>query len=160
MLFTHDTEASLLAAVALVNSAAEPDTMTTVGELTAFLDEHEFTGRRVGDDAELAAVRDLLPTIVWDRPKQGFTLPFDRWMRRELHDEMESVFTLTLAGAVGMEPGAVRRVWEDFQLRRNGVTWSRAWALYTLLRWARDNEARLAVPERVARPRARAMVEA
>jgi predicted RNA-binding Zn ribbon-like protein len=63
VLFTHDTEASLLAAVALVNSAAEPDTMTTVGELTTFLDEHEFTGTRVGDDAELSAVRDLRPRL-------------------------------------------------------------------------------------------------
>ena len=41
MLFTHDTEAALVAAVALVNSAVEPDTLTTGAELTAFLDEHE-----------------------------------------------------------------------------------------------------------------------
>jgi predicted RNA-binding Zn ribbon-like protein len=63
VLFTHDTEASLLAAVALVNSAAEPDTMTTLDELAAFLDEHEFTGERVGDESELAAVRDLRPRL-------------------------------------------------------------------------------------------------
>ena len=44
MVFTHDTEASLLAAVALVNSADEPDTLTTAEELDGFLDEHEFTG--------------------------------------------------------------------------------------------------------------------
>ena len=35
MVFTHDTEAALLAAVALVNSAEEPDTLTTVEELAA-----------------------------------------------------------------------------------------------------------------------------
>ena len=34
----------MLAAVALVNSAEEPDTLTTVEELAGFLDEHEFTG--------------------------------------------------------------------------------------------------------------------
>ncbi|MBO0845345.1 MAG: CGNR zinc finger domain-containing protein [Nocardioides sp.] len=63
MVFTHDTEASLLATVALVNSAEAPDTLTTPEELVAFLDEHEFTGTRVGDAAELAAVRDLRPRL-------------------------------------------------------------------------------------------------
>ena len=63
MVFTHDTEASLLAAVALVNSAATPDTLTTVEELDDFLDEHRFTGSRVGDAAELASVRALRPRL-------------------------------------------------------------------------------------------------
>jgi len=63
VVFTHDTEASLLAAVALVNSASAPDTMTTVEELGAFLDEHAFTGTRVGDAAELASVRALRPRL-------------------------------------------------------------------------------------------------
>jgi len=63
VVFTHDTEAALLAAVALVNSGEEPDTLTTRAELEAFLDEHEFTGTRRGDAAELAAVRDLRPRL-------------------------------------------------------------------------------------------------
>ena len=54
MVFTHDTEASLLAAVALVNSGEEPDTLTSADDLVAFLDDHEFTGTRLGDAAELA----------------------------------------------------------------------------------------------------------
>jgi predicted RNA-binding Zn ribbon-like protein len=61
--FAHDTESSLLAAVALVNSAVAPDTLTTPEELTAFLDDHEFTGTRLGSDAELAAVRELRPRL-------------------------------------------------------------------------------------------------
>jgi predicted RNA-binding Zn ribbon-like protein len=61
--FAHDTEASLLAAVALVNSAEEPDTLTTREELVDFLDEHEFTGHRRGDAAELEAVRALRPRL-------------------------------------------------------------------------------------------------
>ena len=36
MVFAHDTEAALLAAVALVNSAEPPDTMTTPAQLDAF----------------------------------------------------------------------------------------------------------------------------
>ena len=63
MVFTHDTEASLLAAVTLVNSADDPDTLTTLDELAAFLDEHAFTGSRSGDAAELEAVRALRPRL-------------------------------------------------------------------------------------------------
>jgi len=63
VVFTHDTEASLLAAVTLVNSADDPDTLTTLEELEAFLDEHAFTGSRSGDAAELDAVRALRPRL-------------------------------------------------------------------------------------------------
>jgi predicted RNA-binding Zn ribbon-like protein len=63
VVFTHDTEASLLAAVALVNSGEEPDTLTSQAELEAFLDEHEFTGTRRRDAPELAAVRELRPRL-------------------------------------------------------------------------------------------------
>ena len=63
MVFTHDTQAALLAAVALVNSAEDPDTLTTREGLAAFLDEHEFTGSRRGDDAELSEVRSLRPRL-------------------------------------------------------------------------------------------------
>lgn len=47
------------AAVALVNSAEAPDTLTTVDQLAAFFAEHRYTGERRGDATELAAVRAL-----------------------------------------------------------------------------------------------------
>ena len=59
MLFTHDTEAALLAAVALVNTAEEPDALTTVQQLDAWYAAHGYTGRRDGDTAELSEVRAL-----------------------------------------------------------------------------------------------------
>jgi predicted RNA-binding Zn ribbon-like protein len=57
--FAHDTEASLVAAIALVNSAVEPDTLTTVEELDAFYRAHAYTGARTHDRAELDEVRAL-----------------------------------------------------------------------------------------------------
>jgi predicted RNA-binding Zn ribbon-like protein len=63
VLFTHDTEVSLRAAVALANSALEPDTLTTGEDLETFLDEFDITGTRRGDDAELGAVRALRPRL-------------------------------------------------------------------------------------------------
>lgn len=60
MYFAHDTEAALLAAVALMNTAApEQDLLASPADLVRFLDEHAFTGRRDGTPAELAAIRAL-----------------------------------------------------------------------------------------------------
>ncbi|WP_327096540.1 CGNR zinc finger domain-containing protein [Nocardia vinacea] len=59
MIFAHDTEAALVAAVELVNSAEEPDTLTEIGQLDEFFVKHVYTGVHSGDAAELAAVRAL-----------------------------------------------------------------------------------------------------
>lgn len=63
MLFAHDTEASLRAAVDLVNSGEAPDTLTTVADLDAWYDAHGYTGRRDRDEAELEALRALRPVL-------------------------------------------------------------------------------------------------
>jgi len=63
VLFAYDTECSLRSAVALVNSAEEPDTLTTVEQLDAWYDEHGFTGRHDSDEAELESVRALRPVV-------------------------------------------------------------------------------------------------
>lgn len=59
MVFTHDTTAALSAAVTLVNSAEEPDTLRTPAELDAFVASYAYTGSRTRDTAELEAVRAL-----------------------------------------------------------------------------------------------------
>jgi asparagine synthase (glutamine-hydrolysing) len=93
--------------------------------------------RRLAKPLLVGATRDLLPAEVWDRPKQGFVLPFASWMYGALAAEV----TATLGDAdriqsLGLNPGAVRDVWSAFIRGQGGVTWSRPWALYALLRWA------------------------
>ena len=63
MRFAHDTVVSLQAAVTLANTAEPPDTLDTIDALDEFYAEFEYTGRRDGDDAELAAVRALRPAL-------------------------------------------------------------------------------------------------
>jgi predicted RNA-binding Zn ribbon-like protein len=63
MVFAHDTEGALVAAVVLVNSAEEPRSITTTEELAAFFAEHKYTGRLVGDHAELEAVHAIRPRL-------------------------------------------------------------------------------------------------
>ena len=93
--------------------------------------------RGVSKPLLLSSVRDLLPRDVWDRPKQGFLMPFDPWLRGPLRAAVDAEFTAAGATRAGLEPQAVREVWQRFD--RGGVTWSRPWALYTLVRWAREN---------------------
>jgi asparagine synthase (glutamine-hydrolysing) len=76
----------------------------------------------------LDAVGDSIPRAVWDRPKQGFTLPFRRWMlshRGELEERTEH--------ADAFDRASVRSVWNDFVNGR--LHWSRPWALLAYGEW-------------------------
>lgn len=66
MLFAHDTEVALAAAVALVNTETNGG-LDTVAELDAFVQHWGWTGSRRGTRAELAAVQALRPRLreIW-----------------------------------------------------------------------------------------------
>ncbi|HST49241.1 CGNR zinc finger domain-containing protein [Jatrophihabitans sp.] len=65
MVFAHDTERALAAAAALVNTglADAGDQLTTLAELDELVRTWQWTGPRAGTPAELAAVRELRPTL-------------------------------------------------------------------------------------------------
>jgi predicted RNA-binding Zn ribbon-like protein len=63
VLFAPDTELSLRAAVELVNTAAEPDTLTSLDELERWWSAHRYTGRHDRDAAELDALRAIRPEL-------------------------------------------------------------------------------------------------
>lgn len=63
MAFAHDTEQSLLAAVALANSALEPETLGDPQTLREFFTDFDYTGRLRGDQAELTEVQALRPRL-------------------------------------------------------------------------------------------------
>jgi asparagine synthase (glutamine-hydrolysing) len=81
------------------------------------------------------ALRGALPDRVIHRPKRGFTLPFEHWLKDELHGEVETTLTDITSGPLStvLNPSAVKNVWEDFQHGRS--SWSRPWSLYVLQRW-------------------------
>jgi asparagine synthase (glutamine-hydrolysing) len=88
----------------------------------------------------VAAVKDLLPDEVWNRPKQGFVLPFAEWMRGPLAPDVAATLgDAERLDAIGLDPAAVRDVWAGFQRGQAGMTWTRPWALYSLIRWASAN---------------------
>jgi asparagine synthase (glutamine-hydrolysing) len=88
--------------------------------------------RRIG-------LRGLDPTL-FERPKSGFVLPFDRWIRRGLKKAMEQTLRDPQAIApVGLDPGAVEQLWRAFLDGAPGMYWSRVWSVYVFVRWCHRN---------------------
>ncbi len=80
----------------------------------------------------------LLPDSIVHRPKMGFVLPWDKWMRSELRGFCEARIT-SLAHRALLDPKRLARLWEDFSQRRSGVLWSHVWHLVVLSDWLDAN---------------------
>jgi asparagine synthase (glutamine-hydrolysing) len=82
----------------------------------------------------------LLPTDIVHRPKQGFSLPFEVWMRGQLRGFcQERLGPNGLAGRAMFQHEAVRALWADFLGQQPHATWSRVWVLVVLEEWLRRN---------------------
>jgi len=80
-------------------------------------------------------LRGLDPAL-FERPKRGFVLPFDRWIRKGLSSAIDGTLGDPEAlRRVGLRPGPVQRLWQAFREGGPGLYWSRVWALYVLVRW-------------------------
>jgi asparagine synthase (glutamine-hydrolysing) len=78
-----------------------------------------------------------LPTEIVQRPKRGFTLPFERWLCGEMRSVVERSLTLDDSAASMLNRGAARSVWDRFLAGE--TTWSRPWSLFVLEQWCRQN---------------------
>jgi asparagine synthase (glutamine-hydrolysing) len=85
-------------------------------------------------------VSDLLPTEFLERSKMGFTLPFEKWMRVGLRDEIANVFRDEKQLAqCGLDAETAASVWDSFQRTPTSTGWSRPWSLYVLAKWCEIN---------------------
>jgi asparagine synthase (glutamine-hydrolysing) len=86
------------------------------------------------------SLRGLLPDDIVHRPKQGFGLPFNMWMRDRLRGFCETrLGDSGLASRGIFKPEALVRLWSDFLGRRSSVPWSRVWVLVVLEDWLERN---------------------
>jgi len=84
-----------------------------------------------------------LPPEVVNRPKRGFTLPFEPWMRGAMREFCEERLSAERVAARGIfDPSEVRRLWRTFLAGGREVTWSRLWLLVALEEWLETNEVR------------------
>jgi asparagine synthase (glutamine-hydrolysing) len=82
-----------------------------------------------------------LDTSLFERPKAGFVLPFDRWIRSGLGRAMDATMRdATAVHAVGLNANAVAHLWQAFLDQVPGIYWSRVWAIFVLVRWCRRHK--------------------
>ncbi|MBI3652553.1 MAG: asparagine synthase (glutamine-hydrolyzing) [Acidobacteria bacterium] len=83
----------------------------------------------------------LLPDEIVQRPKQGFALPFDLWMRGALREFCEARLLSKRIGERGIfNTAEVQKLWEAFLAGSRRVSWSRLWILVVIMEWLEGNE--------------------
>jgi asparagine synthase (glutamine-hydrolysing) len=86
------------------------------------------------------SLKGLLPDEIVKRPKRGFTLPFDPWMRGGLRAFCEERLSAERIGSRGFfRPERVQELWQSFLAGRADVSWSRLWVLVVLEDWLERN---------------------
>jgi len=85
------------------------------------------------------ALGDMLPPEIVDRPKMGFVLPFENWMRNELNDFCSSrINTLAERGLFNADKLSAK--WRLFQKGSSKVRWTELWHLIVLTEWLENNK--------------------
>lgn len=94
---------------------------------------------KTGDSPKSLLVNSLarpLPAWLVRRPKRGFVLPFDAWMRGPLREFCERRLGRSgLDGRGILQPGEGTRLWRQFVAGSSRVTWTRVWTLIALSDW-------------------------
>jgi asparagine synthase (glutamine-hydrolysing) len=81
---------------------------------------------------------DLLPDEIVNRPKMGFTLPWQNWLKNELKSFCEKNIS-ELSALDFCHKDEIINYWNRFLKGDKIVTWSRIWHLVVLNNWIRDN---------------------
>lgn len=89
--------------------------------------------RRYPKQALLDAVADDIPAECRNRPKQGFTLPFQTWLAGPLRDHVEAL--LTRPSSPAFSPTFLTSLWQTWLRHPEQVGWARVWSLAVLLHW-------------------------
>ena len=86
-----------------------------------------------------AILRRLLdrrvPAALVDRPKMGFGVPLDRWLRGPLHGAVAAALAGPALEAAGVVPGAASRAWRAY-LADGAARPDLLWALFVLAQWS------------------------
>jgi len=85
----------------------------------------------------IEAFKELLPTSVYERKKQGFTLPWEQWMRHELKEFCQNRIA---AFAQRIDAPQLNTEWAQFVMGSGQWSWSRLWSIVALEDYLIRNE--------------------
>lgn len=77
---------------------------------------------------------DLLPAEIVNRPKMGFTLPWQHWLKNELKGFCDNQINALEQKKI-LKAGSATSLWNRFLNKDPLVTWSRVWHLIVLNHW-------------------------
>jgi asparagine synthase (glutamine-hydrolysing) len=82
--------------------------------------------------------KNAIPSEIVNRPKMGFTFPWERWLKQELKaftaDNLSDLSKRSLFNKSGIE-----QLWAAFEKGDPSVNWSRIWYLVVLENWLKQN---------------------
>jgi len=81
---------------------------------------------------------DLLPSEIVNRPKMGFSFPWDAWMRNELKDFCGDHLT-NLGTHDAFNGDFISKRWNAFLKKDPKVSWMRIWPMVILSAWMSEN---------------------
>jgi len=81
---------------------------------------------------------DLLPNSIVNRPKMGFVLPWEHWLKNDLRKMAVENIEL-LGSSESFHATALHDLWKRFEKGDPSVTWSRVWPLIVLADWMKRN---------------------
>ncbi len=99
-------------------------------------DEHKFpySPKKLLIDS----LNDLLPKEIVNRPKMGFTFPWEHWMKNELKDFCIANLT-NLVDKELLDKKELWDMWGRFLKGSQKASWSRLWPLVVLGFWLEEN---------------------
>ncbi|MDR1988978.1 MAG: asparagine synthase (glutamine-hydrolyzing) [Acidobacteriaceae bacterium] len=107
-----------------------------IEEVMALPDEVKWPRNGTPKPLLVAALGDHLPASIVHRPKQGFVLPFDPWIRGPLRTLCDArLGAQGLSGRGLLNADALQRLWQSFLNGSNEVSWSRIWTLVVFGEW-------------------------
>ena len=84
----------------------------------------------------IKSMGDLLPEEIYNRPKKGFVLPFDRWLKTELKDFCESKFSKeNLKNIPILDSAGTINIWRAFLNDSKLYNYSSILALLSFVNW-------------------------
>ena len=97
---------------------------------------------KLGDTPKQLLVKslgNLLPSEIVNRPKMGFVLPWEQWMRNELKDfsfsQIEFLKQIDL-----LNKKEIDVIFNKFQNQDSRVSWAKVWSLVVLSNWLKQNK--------------------
>ena len=85
------------------------------------------------------SLQGLLPKYVYDRPKMGFTFPWEKWLKNELFEFSDNLIK-SLSKRKFFNQAEIENLWLDFCNESPISSFSRIWPLIVLEYWLEKNE--------------------